>query len=236
MADKNYFLDEGLSVREWCDKLVDNDHELTLVWEGGGDSGWIHFEIDDVEEDNVYTRALVDYCYDILDYGSWAGEFNATGTATYIKEEGAFIGEDNYSEDQTMDWECNIEIKIPKIIWFDRMVFDLQDYNTRVYFEVANGFLTDNHQILQTSIAKDLQVKIDEEIDKFSEDNNFISLSQDLTVPRSEFKETADGFLVYNIENLGMYASEGYDKDVCVEVNEAVENKLSEFKNEPENE
>jgi hypothetical protein len=223
MADKNYFLDEGLSVKDWCNKLVDNGYELSLVWEGGGDSGWVHFEIDEVEEDNPYTRALVDYCYDHLEYGSFAGEFSTTGTITYNKSNEAFTGSDSYSEDQTMDWLCNIEIKIPKIIWFDRLVLDIQDYNSKVYFEVANGFLTDNHQLLQKSIAENLQVEVDKEVDAFSEEYNFINLSQDLIVPRSEFKETENGFLVYNLENLGMYASEGEDKDVYMELTDELE-------------
>ena len=72
-----------LSVKEWCDQQVAEGKELTLRWEGGGDSGWVYFELDGSQVENEYTEKLVDYCYDVLDYGSWAGEFDATGEATY---------------------------------------------------------------------------------------------------------------------------------------------------------
>lgn len=39
------------------------------------------FEIDGEKEDNEFTNTLVDLMYDELDYGSWAGEFSASGTA-----------------------------------------------------------------------------------------------------------------------------------------------------------
>lgn len=228
MAKKsNYYENEGLSVKEWCNKLVDNGHRLSFVWEGGGDSGWVHFEIDDAEVENEYTRALVDYCYDVLDYGSWAGEFSANGVASYVKEEGAFLGTDEYSEDQTMFWDCNIEVKVPKSLWFDDINFGMQESGSHITFQVRNGFLTSEHRDVQKSLETDIQEAIETEIAAFEKEHNFINLNYDFQVKRSEFKEEGD-YLIYTITDLEMYASEGDDKDVYIEVGEQVEKVFNE--------
>lgn len=223
----NYFENEKLTLKEWCQKVTQAGHELTICWEGGGDSGWTHFEIDGEEEDNVYTRALVDYAYDVLDYGSWAGEFNAAGSAAYNPETNEFSGVDDYSEDATLVWKHPIQIKIPKIIWFDQLIVNIEDYRSTVKFGVNNGFLTDNHQILEKSLETDIQDEVDAAIAEFEKEYDFRYLSQDEVIERSEFTESEDGgYLVHTIESLSLGYSESTEKDFYLEVNETAENYL----------
>ena len=40
------------SIVQWCKDQADQGNELTMKWEGGGDSGWVYFEIDGESTDN----------------------------------------------------------------------------------------------------------------------------------------------------------------------------------------
>ena len=96
MAKKAKTIEVKKTVLEWCKEQVAQGHELKICWEGGGDSGWCYFQIDGEEANNEYTDHLVNSMYSELDYGSWAGEFTATGEATFDPSENAFVGIDDY--------------------------------------------------------------------------------------------------------------------------------------------
>ena len=86
-------------VITWCNQQVDEGKELKFTWDGGNDSGYASLVLDDNEiEVAGYSDILLDGIYEELDYGSWAGEFYASGEAIYNKEEQAFIGIDDYTE------------------------------------------------------------------------------------------------------------------------------------------
>ena len=110
---------ENSSLVEYCDNLVKEGKELALNWEGGGDSGWVYFTVDGKEDDSDEIRRLIDACYEVLDYGSWAGEFSANGEATYNPKTKCFEGVDNYGEDTTETHRCKIDIVVPERLWFD---------------------------------------------------------------------------------------------------------------------
>lgn len=229
MAEKiNFdFPGENLTVKQWCDKLTNEGYELSLCWEGGGDSGWVHFEIDGTEVDNKYTEALVDYCYDVLDYGSWAGEFSAYGSAVYSPKDKAFIGNDAYSEDVSKSADLDVEIRIPKSLWFDRLEIAVDEESTRSQFVLRNGFISEQHQEVLSSIESTLSDWVTDFINDYSEEirvyvNNF-------NIPRADFKEDGDD-LVYTLDELSYSESEGSDKDVMVEITESVENFLTKLK------
>jgi len=62
---KNYFEDENLTLKQWCDKMDEEGYELKLQWDGGNDEGFVEFLIDDQEVENKYTTAIKEYCYDV---------------------------------------------------------------------------------------------------------------------------------------------------------------------------
>ena len=70
-------------VIKWCDKKTTEGSKIAICWEGGGDSGWVYMEVDGAQSTDPEAEWLVDRMYSVLDYGSWAGEFNASGRAEY---------------------------------------------------------------------------------------------------------------------------------------------------------
>ena len=215
-----------LSLIEWCDKQVAEGKELGIGWEGGGDSGWCWFTIDgekvsDSEENDEITQ-LLDLMYDELDYGSWAGEFFADGEATYSSEEKAFVGTDYYSEDETVNYKCDIKIRIPKHLWFDRMEISVQneDADVDAVFHLRNGFLTSAHDAFLEHFKEEFHHEVYQVIERFRNDrdqNEYRSMWENYDLTRSEFTEEGD-FLVYELEELGIGSTTSDEKDIYLQL------------------
>lgn len=211
---------EMLSVLDWCNKMADEGRELKLVWDGGGDSGWAHFQMDEDEVDNAYTRRLVDHIYDELDYGSWAGEFQASGEAHYDKGEQAFIGTDYYTEDEDKSWEANIKIEIPKTLWFDRLEIQFKgDGEPEAEFVINNGFKSPDHYTYLETLVHKLGLEYDKAIAEFSKENEYRAVYDDVTINRNEFIEEGS-VLVHTITHirLGTYYLD--EKGIFLNINE----------------
>jgi hypothetical protein len=211
---------------KWCDDQVANGHELVLAWDGGGDSGWCYFKIDGEQvSDSAETdeiRDLTDRMYDHLDYGSWAGEFSASGEAVYDSKEKAFVGTDYYSEDETYQFDHNIKITVPKSLWFDALEYNFEgeNPNVSVVFTIRNGFLTDLHTKVASQIEENLEQQIQEGIDAYNnmEDaTEYHNIWQNDRFTRSEFKEEGDN-LVAIIEELNIGTSHTLEKDIYLEL------------------
>lgn len=129
-------------ILDWCLKKTEEGSEVILKWDGGGDSGWVHLEVDGEDSNDAEAERLVDMMYDQLDYGSWAGEFSASGEAPFDPETQMFQGTDYYTETDTTNAECKIEIRIPKHIHFDDLEIHTQDESCSVdvTFGIRNGF------------------------------------------------------------------------------------------------
>lgn len=223
MAQK---LKTELSLIEWCDQQVKEGKELAIGWEGGGDSGWCYFEIDGKQvpdgKENDYIRGLLDAMYNQLDYGSWAGEFSANGRAVYDPNQKAFVGTDYYSEDETEVYSCDIDVRVPKKLWFDRMEISLEsdDVDADAAFTVRNGFLTEEHNKFLEEFKEYFNEKVEEVVDKFIADDNtgdYRSIWQSWELERSEFSEDGE-FLVYNIADINIGTCTTDDKDVFLEL------------------
>lgn len=226
MAKRPKKLEVKPSVLEWCNKQVDEGNQLKICWSGGGDSGWAHFQIDGEDVDNEYTEYLVDRMYEVLDYGSWAGEFNAEGEAVYNKEEQAFEGIDDYSEDETMSHSCNIVIQVPKDLWYDNLSISIEGNDgdrTRIEarFGIKNGFLSDKH----TVFISGLEEKMEEEVNAVIEDFIDTSAKDYRSIWETINLEPKDGvvkgdFLEYTIEQLGIGTTSSEPKDIYLEITE----------------
>ncbi len=224
MAKKPKKLEVELSVLEWCNQQVADGHKLSMHWEGGGDSGWVHFQIDGIEVENRYTAYLIDSMYDELDYGSWAGEFNAEGEAVYNKEEQSFEGVDYYSEDETMSQECNIVIQVPKKLWYDSINIDIDchsDDQSRVTssFNIKNGFLSDDHINFQQQLDTKLEDEINAVIDNFIEASgkDYRGIWHDITFELKDGVVNGD-FVEYTIDELGIGTRSTDEKSVYLEI------------------
>lgn len=220
---KNTQLEVHKSVLDWCNSQVDAGNTLTIGWEGGGDSGWAYFKINDKEVNNDYTEFLLDRMYEVLDYGSWAGEFNATGVAKYDKDEQAFVGTDEYSEDETIDHPYIIQIDVPNELWFDSISVQMdQDYddspNVEVTFNIKNGFLSPEHDKQVEKITNLLINKMEEVADNFADtDREFRGIWENTSFNRSE-GEVGETHTRFTIESVGVRTTTSDEKSIYLEV------------------
>lgn len=221
----NFTIKTKKSLLEWCDQQVAAGKEIGIGWEGGGDSGWCYFMIDGNQVNDGQTteemEQLIDLMNDELDYGSWAGEFNAAGEAIYSPEEKAFVGTDYYSEDDTEYWQCKIPIRIPKHLWFDSIEyqFEDEDANASFVFFVRNGFLTEEHQKFTSEIESYLKKKVNHEINLFIQKSNreYRSMWQNDKIDRNQFTVEGD-HLVYLLEELSIGTTNSEDKDIYLQL------------------
>jgi hypothetical protein len=212
------------SVLEWCNKQVDEGNQLKICWSGGGDSGWAHFEIDGEDVDNEYTEYLVDRMYEVLDYGSWAGEFEATGQAVYNKEKQAFVGIDDYSEDETMSHGCNIVIQVPKDLWHDNLSISIEGNDgdeTRIEarFGIKNGFLSDYHTAFISGLEDKMEKEVDAVINDFTNNTgeNYRSIWETINLEPKD-GVIKENFLEYTIDTLDIGTRCSEEKDVYLEI------------------
>ena len=149
-------------ILDWCLKKTEEGSEVVLKWDGGGDSGWVHIEVDGEDSTDPEAERLVDMMYDQLDYGSWAGEFSASGEAPFDAETQMFQGTDYYSETDSTNVKTKIEIRVPKHIHFDDIDINTQDEdcNVDVTFGIRNGF---DHPDTD-SLARELETMLSEKI------------------------------------------------------------------------
>lgn len=210
----------------WCDDMIEKGHTLKLCWEGGGDSGWVYFKIDEEQvrdgQESDIIENLVDRMYDQLDYGSWAGEFSASGEALYNAEEKAFVGTDYYSEDETYQHECSLQIRVPKRLWFDSIEynFEQEDPVIDIAFIVRNGFLTDEH----TQVAEQIKVSLSDQVQKaindytsLPESTPYENIWQNDRINRSAFVEDGD-YLVATIDELSIGTRSETENDVYLQL------------------
>jgi hypothetical protein len=217
---------ENKSIVQWCKELHEQGNELTMKWEGGGDSGWVYFEIDGESTDNEYTRALIDRMDNTLNYGSWAGEFSASGTAVYDPEKNAFEGTDFYGEDSNEVIDTNVIIKVPKSFWFDTLHVECEanyddDPQMSVRFIVKNGFLTDQHTDFCSNLENTLGVEFSNIFNNFESVNGyeFRGCTDSWILERSEATEEND-MLVFTIDKMDIEVMTSEDRPVVLELDE----------------
>jgi hypothetical protein len=154
-------------VIKWCDDQSQIGNEVAICWEGGGDSGWIYMTVDGSESSSEEGDWLVDRMSDILDYGSWAGEFSASGTAVYNPETKVFEGEDVYSEDTNETYELSDDdiliVKIPKRYFFEELNIEFDNIldggEVTIRPVVRNGILNQELITYCESLEHDLTEK-----------------------------------------------------------------------------
>jgi hypothetical protein len=228
---------EKKSILNWLNQLSEDGSELAICWEGGGDSGWCYFEIDGDSVENEYTEALVDYMYSALDYGSWAGEFSANGKAVYDHEKRTFKGTDYYREDSNDVLNADVKVRIPKNFWFDILHVDCEkNYDDDTYitvrFRVKNGFLTDEHTEFCTILENNLALEFAEIFGQYesTDDYEFRGCNDVWILERKDAVEDGDD-LVFTINKVEIQTMESTDKDVVLEIDEdmveKIDNKLN---------
>ena len=209
-----------LSVIEWCDQQTDEGKEIKILWDGGNDSGWVHAQIDEEDVDNEHLSAIVDKMYNKLDYGSWAGDFNATGEAVYNSEKKAFVGTDYYSVDDIVTHNCKIKITVPQEVWFDILEINIEhESNVDVEFIINNGFRTEEHKQTLEDLRLQLDDAIDVEVKEFSKTNEFTCITENIQIEYSDFIKKGN-VVEFTITSLDMTVSDTEDKTIYLDLKE----------------
>lgn len=227
------------SILNWLEEQSKEEKELSIVWDGGGDSGWVYFEIDGDTVENEYTETLVDYMYQHLDYGSWAGEFQAQGTAVYNPETKCFEGTDYYSEDShDCITDLNIKIVIPKSFWFDSFHVECEcnydeEPSLATRFIVKNGFLITQHEDFCRNLDTRLTNEFAEIFNQYQNANgdNFRGCNDSWIFNRSEAVEEGDN-LVFTITAMEVQTVNSEDKNVTIEITDEMVKEINEKLNE----
>lgn len=220
-------------IIDWCDKQVAEGKEITLCWEGGGDSGWVYFEVDGVQADGEEIEALVDMMYNELDYGSWAGEFSANGRADYDPATKCFEGVDYYSED---DWtnttfEEPFAFYIPSTYGFDSIEYNIEgsfedDFRVEITFNIINGFITPELRELEDEISKAVKEKIISELSEFKEiDVNYFGTHE--LEQRHEMKIEKEN-VIFEIPSIHYSVYNTEEKGVTIDLKERLENETDD--------
>ncbi len=207
-----------------------------------GDSGWCHFEIDGESVDNEYTEALVDFMYDTLDYGSWAGEFTANGKAIYDANTNSFEGTDYYGEDGNDILDVDLKIKVSKKLWFDTLHVEIECYHDEepslsVQFLVKNGFLTKEHSDICTNLEEVLRDDFHKLIDDYQSIDNyeFRGCNDSWILERKDAVEDEDD-LVFTISKVDIQTVDRQDKAIVLEIDErtveVIDNKLNNLRHD----
>ena len=220
-------------VIEWCDKLTNEGKEVVIGWEGGGDSGWIYMQVDGEDVSNEKEADwLTDRMYELLDYGSWAGDYSASGTATYDPKTKMFEGNDFYSEDTSDNLDLKpidkvIQLKVPKKYYYDRISINLDDCldggPATITPIVRNGIIST--ELVQCLNEQEAPIG-DKVYDIFRKDMNpdieVISSYQTEEFNRNNFAKETETHYIYEITSLNYSYSDGTDRDVCIDLNDYI--------------
>ena len=229
---------EKKSIVQWCKNLHEAGNELALIWEGGGDSGWVHFEMDGETVENDYTECLVNRIYDTLNYGSWAGEFNANGKAIYDAESNSFEGIDYYGEDDGDVMDTDFTIRVPKSLWFETLHVEVEsNYDDQpdvsVRFIIKNGFLTEEH----TNFCRNLETTLQQDFsDLFSSYDSkrgyeFRGSNDSWILERTDAVEGSED-LVFKIKQVEIQIMTNDERNIVMELDEETANAIDQQLNE----
>lgn len=229
------------SILKWIEDFDKGGNELSIGWEGGGDSGWAYFQVDGQQIDNEYTEAILDYMYNQLNYGSWAGEFSANGTAIYDVPTRKFEGTDYYGEDASDVLDTTIIIQVPKKLWFDTLHVEVEcNYdetpNISVRFLIKNGFLTQEHLDICSNLEEVLKDEFDALFSTYesTDEHEFRGCNDSWILERKDAIEQ-DDMLVFKIDKVDVNTIDSEERNVVLELTDELVNSIDEKLNETKN-
>lgn len=228
------------SILAWLKEKTDQDGEIKMKWEGGGDSGWCYFEIDGETIDNEYADCLLKRIDDTLNYGSWAGEFNASGEAVYDPEKNAFEGTDFYGEDTSEVLDVDFTVRVPKKLWFDTLHVEVEaNYDDEpemsVRLLVKNGFLTDQHKDFCSNLETDLGRDFSSLFSSYESNDGyeFRGCTDSWMLERADAVESGDDLLFY-IKQMDIQVMTNEERGIVLELDEETVRAIDEQLNEEE--
>ena len=154
----------GKTLIEYCTEQASIGSKLSVQWEGGNDSGWFEFLVNDktIELPTPIQHRIIDRVADVIGYGSFAGDFSTNGEVVYNPDSNCFEGWDEYSEDNHETCSCKLPVTIPSTIWFDKITIRLEadssyDGSVSIDLKINNGPTSKVHEKWETDAARRLE-------------------------------------------------------------------------------
>jgi hypothetical protein len=217
----------------WFDEQAKEGKDLSICWEGGGDSGWAYFTLDGENIENEHTELVVDLMYENLDYGSWAGEFYASGEAAYDPDSKTFEGIDSCCSDEgtsNMISDNPIVFEIPKHFAFDLLAIMTEDENccTTAAFAGMNRFQRPDESEFLDKLSEDIRNAILDRVEKYKQSpgasgNEISSFWNEYTLRRSEMTDNGDIYIAC-IDEIYFTESECEERNMMIDLAGMLEN------------
>lgn len=187
---------KNAAMANHCDKLTQNGEELAITWDGGGDSGYFEMLLDGkpIEHTGTIENEVIQLVADHIGYGSFDGDFSASGKVKYDRENKCFEGTDRYLTSEQETHACEIPVIVPGDVWFDRLDIRVEEneqdelFVTAAFFMV-NGPCTDEHHRCERIIEEQLAELIGDEIIHIDPYHGITELFQ---IEFREFSQTGD--------------------------------------------
>lgn len=196
---------DSQSIEQFCEQVTKDGAELSMKWNGGHDSGLgdLYLDGDELTETPPAAIRLLNYLIDGLDYGCFGGDYDTEGTLIYNPETKTFEGEDHFSTTDLGTMECCILIKIPEILWFDRLDIqldadDFDELEVNAEFQIDNGPKIEFHEKMKSSINKLLKADVSEAIDVA---DDFSSMRESIILNLNDFVRRG-GYWEYTIKSI----------------------------------
>lgn len=220
-------MNKSKKARAYINKLLSQGaKEIKISWEGGNDEGSFYLYVDDQpamidwdRKNDAYN--LIDFIGDQMGYGSFAGDFYVNGEAIYDKEEGAFIGSDDYEEltDFTYYFKEPLTIRIPKDLWFDSIDLNVSGYTDELDADVKllimNGPVVEDHVKFEERTAERLRLKVEE---IFKEMDYINSVWHNVEITRDQLPVDKDGNPFLLIHNVTYSKYQGEEKEIRIQL------------------
>lgn len=222
------------TIKKWLDELA-MIGQVTIQYDGGNDNGCIDLLVggeSNYEDPDKIESKVTDLALDELNYGSFAGDFNCSGTLYYNPDNGEFAGTDLYSENDTYSLDLRedeyysykpIAIRIPKHIWFDSISIGtdshIEDFDVVVEMLISNGPVTEEHAEVERTTEKYVKDCMDNLISAFEGDYDITYVYNDNVINYNDFKEEGE-FLVAYIDEFNFNYDNTNEKDVSFFITE----------------
>jgi hypothetical protein len=215
-------------AKEYVAKLVsEGAKEIKVTWEGGNDEGSYYLYVDGKDihidwhkKDGAYD--LIDFIGDEIGYGSFAGEFSTDGEVVYDVEKGAFLGDDNYEEQQEFTYKFRkpLVLTVPKDLWFDTVEVDMSGYDddidVSVRLSVTNGPVVQEHIDFESDSVAALNVIANQLFDDVDEVRDL--WFSGAPVRREDLSVDEKGNPYYTLTELMYSKYVGEDKEIRIQL------------------
>ena len=219
-------------VIEWCDKQVAEGKEIVLKWDGGNDSGWLTVEVDGTDmsyrEGCEEVNWLIDYLNDVLDYGSWAGDFSANGEAPYDPKTKSFEGIDSFGteEGSNVVLQTPITFEIPDYFAFD--MIEVHTEGETFHVDIALNGRNRLEDPEEDEYFKAVSEKLKEDMNKAFDNNadasqlEIASTWNDYNFDKAEM-EHIDGKYICKIDKIYFNYYESEDRNIYISLKDMLE-------------